>query len=31
LSESWLRFVRRRLREEYGFQGNPIRIKVRAG
>lgn len=29
LPDSWLRFVVRRLRETYGFIGNPIRIKVR--
>lgn len=26
---SWLRFLERRLRDEFGFQGNPIRLVVR--
>ncbi|MGH2704811.1 MAG: ribosome biogenesis GTPase Der [Actinomycetota bacterium] len=29
LAPAWLRFVERRLREEYGFTGNPIRLIVR--
>jgi GTP-binding protein len=29
LAPAWLRFVQRRLREEYGFTGNPIRLIVR--
>lgn len=29
LPESWLRYFERRLREEFGFTGNPIRLEVR--
>lgn len=29
LSDSWLRFFERRLREDFGFTGNPIRLVVR--
>lgn len=29
LAEAWLRFIERRLREEFGFEGNPIRLIVR--
>ena len=29
LDASYLRFVERRLREEFGFTGTPVRIQVR--
>jgi GTP-binding protein len=29
IDESYVRFIERRLREEYGFQGSPIHIKVK--
>ena len=29
IDESYTRFIERRLREEYGFQGSPIHIKVK--
>lgn len=29
VAENWLRYLERRLREEYGFEGNPIRFLVR--
>lgn len=29
LPSSWLRYVERRLREQFGFRGNPIRLVVR--
>jgi GTP-binding protein len=29
LARSWLRFLERRLREEFGFLGNPIRLMTR--
>jgi GTP-binding protein len=28
-SSAWLKYLERRLREEFGFEGTPIRIKVR--
>lgn len=29
VAETWLRYLERRLREKYGFEGNPIRFLVR--
>lgn len=29
VAETWLRYIERRLREEYGFEGNPLRFLVR--